>query len=292
MRIRSRTSATRGRSTRCGLEVENSRMLPSHRQIVPGVLIACLAPVAQRAAGGTQQPSRLQCAQLLSLQWPDVNISGATAVPAAGAGAVRVAHCRVDGVIGTEIHFSLLLPEDWNGKFFMVGGGGFVGSVQNSALSTVNAGYATVGTDTGHQGAGTDASWALDNLERRVNFGYLAIHRTAGTAQAILRSHYGAAATRSYFQGCSRGGGQALMEAQRFPEDFDGIVAGAPAFDWTGLAANSVAIEKVLYPDPKHLDQTPLDIQAMKKLQQAILDQCDAQDGLKDGIVQDPPSTS
>ena len=116
----------------------------------------------------------------------------------------------------------------------MGGGGGFVGSIQNSAQTTVNLGYATVGTDTGHQGAGTDASWAYNNLERQVNFGYLAVHRTAETAKAIIASYYGTPPTRNYFQGCSRGGGQALMEAQRFPADFDGIIAGAPAYDWTG----------------------------------------------------------
>jgi len=82
-----------------------------------------------------------------------------------------------------------------------------------------------------------------------------------------------------------------MMEAQRFPEDFNGIVAGAPAFDWTGIAANAVTIQKTLYPSSEHLDQTALDKEALKKLQQAILDQCDAQDGLKDGVVQDPPST-
>jgi feruloyl esterase len=235
-----------------------------------------------------QAGSRLPCARLASLQWPDVRISEAKAVPAAASEAVRVAHCRVDGVIGTEIRFSLLLPEDWNGKFFMGGGGGFVGSVQNSALSTVNAGYATVGTDTGHQGAGTDASWALDNLERRVNFGYLAIHRTAGTAKAILRSHYGANASRSYFQGCSRGGGQALMEAQRYPDDFDGIVAGAPAFDWTGIAAANIANMQAVFPHPRAPSRPMFTPDALKNIERQILEACDANDGVKDGIIDDP----
>jgi feruloyl esterase len=81
-----------------------------------------------------------------------------------------------------------------------------------------------------------------------------------------------------------------MMEAQRYPKDFDGIVAGAPAFDWTDIAANVISIQKVLYPDPKQIDHTALDMEALKKLQQAIIDQCDAQDGLKDGVVQDPPS--
>jgi feruloyl esterase len=134
------------------------------------------------------------------------------------------------------------------------------------------------------------AGWALDNLEAKLNFGYLAVHRTVAVAKALIRGYYGSDPAYCYFTGCSRGGGQAMMEAQRFPEDFDGIVAGAPAFDWTGFAAGDVAIAKALYPSPEHLDQTSLDREALRKLQQAILDQCDAQDGLKDGVVQDPPS--
>jgi hypothetical protein len=116
------------------------------------------------------------------------------------------------------------------------------------------------------------------------------VHRTAEVAKALIRSYYGADPTYSFFLGCSRGGGQAMMEAQRFSADFDGIVAGAPAFNWTGLAANTVAAQKVLYPGPTHLDHTALDHAALEKLSKSILEQCDGQDGLKDGVVQDPPS--
>ena len=154
------------------------------------------------------------------------------------------------GVIGTEIGFIAILPDNWNDRFFMGGGGGFVGEIQNSALATANMGYATAGTDTGHRGDVFDGSWAYRNLERQVNFGYLAVHRTAEVTKAIIAAHYGRPAETSYFQGCSRGGGQALMAAQRFPRDFDGIVAGAPAYDWTGFAATSVRNMQVLYPDP------------------------------------------
>src|SRR5712675_3583801 len=149
------------------------------------------------------------CAQLAQLKLPDIRITEAVAVPA-GTGAITVAHCRVTGVIGTEIKFALLMPDAWNHKFLMGGGGGFVGTVQNQAQFVVNAGYATAGTDTGHSGGVTDASWALNNLERQVNFGYLAVHRTAEASKAILRSYYGATETRAYFSGCSNGGRQAL----------------------------------------------------------------------------------
>jgi hypothetical protein len=99
----------------------------------------------------------------------------------------------------------------------MGGGGGFVGMIDNQANTTANDGYATVGTDTGHQGEMFDARWALDNLERQVNYGYVAVHRTAETAKAILRHYYRATEKHSYFSGCSNGGRQGLMEAQRFP---------------------------------------------------------------------------
>jgi hypothetical protein len=175
----------------------------------------------------------------------------------------------------------------------MGGGGGFVGTVANQALEidfltpVVKAGYATVGTDTGHQGSGIDASWALDNLERQINFGYLGVHRTAEVAKAILRSYYGADETRSYFFGCSNGGRQGLMEAQRFPDDFDGIIAGAPAADFTGIGAQFIKDARAQYPDPKNF--TPLiPFDTLKSVSTQILETCDALDEVKDGVMEDP----
>ncbi len=229
------------------------------------------------------------CAQLTQLKLLDVKVTEAVAVPA-GTGAIAVAHCRVAGVIGTEVKFSLLLPDAWNRKFLMGGGGGFVGSVVNQAQEmqgVVNTGYATAGTDTGHQGSAIDAAWALNNLERQVNFGYLAVHRTADASKAILRSYYGANETRAYFSGCSNGGRQALMEAQRFPDDFDGIVAGAPAADFTGIGAQFIKDVRAQFPDPKNL--TPLIPAAtLQSVAAQILDKCDALDGVKDGVMEDP----
>ena len=151
----------------------------------------------------------------------------------------------------------------------------------------MNDGYATVGTDTGHQGGGTDASWAYNNLERQINFGYLAVHRTAEVAKAIIAGYYGRETSRSYFQGCSRGGGQALMEAQRFPDDFEGIIAGAPAFDWTGIGVQMIRNMQVLFPDPKKL--TPMFTpETLKTVETAIVEACDMNDGVKDGVIDDP----
>lgn len=233
--------------------------------------------------------NRLSVEAVRQLRLPDVVLESVKPV-AADAKNPR-SYLAVNGVIGASIRFELLLPEDWNGRFVMGGGGGFVGTVQNSARGSVNRGYATVGTDTGHHSeTGYMAEWAIDNLEAKVNFGHLAVHRTAEVAKALIRGYYGADSEHSYFVGCSRGGGQAMMEAQRYPGDFDGIVAGAPAFNWTGLAAMSVAIAQVLYPDPAKLEHPVITKESLERLQASIIEQCDAQDGLKDGIVQDPPS--
>jgi feruloyl esterase len=240
---------------------------------------------AFRPAVAFAQAQHAECSHLTMLRFPDVKIAEATAVPAATTGVIRAPHCRVNGVIGTEIKFTLLLPDEWNHKFFMGGGGGFVGSIQNSASATVNQGYATVGTDTGHTGGGVDAKWALNNIERRVNFGYLAVHRTADVAKAIVSSYYGAASTKSYFTGCSRGGGQAVMEALRYPDDFDGVIAGAPAMDWTGIGAQFIKDAQAAYPTSTTPLFTP---EVLKSVSAQILAACDALDGVKDGVMEDP----
>jgi len=200
-------------------------------------------------------------------------------------------HCNVAGVIGTETHFELLLPETWNGKFVMGGGGGFVGSVVNIALlyGPLQQGYATVGTDTGHQAHSLDASWALNNFERVVSFGHQAVHRTAVTSRALIAAYYGQESTRNYFIGCSRGGGQALMEAQRYPEDFDGIVAGAPAYNWTHeLGARNTWINQIMYPDPEDLRVAVVGPDQARLIGIEVMKQCDSVDGIEDGILNNP----
>ena len=175
------------------------------------------------ASGWAEGTNHISVEELRQVRLPDVVIESVTAVtPDAQKKPSAAAYLEVKGVIGGHIRFELLLPEAWNGRFVMGGGGGFVGSVQNAARDSVNQGYATVGTDTGHQSQpGYLATWALDDLEAKVNFGYLAVHRTAEVAKALIRAYYHADATHCYFVGCSRGGGQAMMEAQRYPNDFD-----------------------------------------------------------------------
>ena len=201
-------------------------------------------------------------------------------------------YCLVNGAIGSEIGFELRLPDDWNGKFIMGGSGGFAGTFNNAAhdfWNVVPDGWATVATDTGHKGNPLSASWALNNLMRQVNFGHLAVHRTAVNAKALIEGYFGAEIDRSIFFGCSRGGGQALMVAQRSPELFEGIYAGAPAFAWTTeMAGRWTRNAQRMYPDPNQLAEPVIDGGALSLIGGAVMEQCDALDGLEDGILNDP----
>ena len=140
----------------------------------------------------------------------------------------------------SDIRIEVWLPAagTWNGKFLQVGNGGFAGKLPYGLMSLGLAhGYAVAGTDDGHQSAdGTDASWALGHPEKLVDFGWRAVKATTDVAHAVLNA-YGPGPRKAYFLGCSDGGREALMTAQRFPQDFDGIVAGAAAWDWTSLQA-------------------------------------------------------
>jgi len=265
----------------------NAHHFAAKSTLLTALILLCRAPSAL-----AQSTNHISLEELRQFRLPEAVLESAALVsPDLQKTPQGLAYVRVKGMIGGHIGFELLLPETWNGRFVMGGGGGFVGTVQNAARDSVNRGYATVGTDTGHQSqAGYLAGWARDNLEAQLNFGYLAVHRTAEVAKALIRVYYRTEPAYCYFVGCSRGGGQAMMEAQRYPQDFDGIVAGAPAFNWTGFSATMISIAKALYPDPNHLDHNVLTIEALKKLQQGILEQCDAQDGLRDGVIQNPAS--
>ncbi|MCE6989825.1 tannase/feruloyl esterase family alpha/beta hydrolase [Dyadobacter sp. CY323] len=225
-----------------------------------------------------------------ALDLPEVNIHTATQINAGddpdGKGPAKKAYCKLLGVIGREINFELILPADFNGRFAMSGGGGFVGVVSNSLRSLTDEGYANAGTDVGHT-KHDPSIWAVDNMERQLNFGHLAIHRTAVVCKNLIARFYCSPPSYSYFVGASRGGGQAMMEAQRYPEDFDGIVAGAPAFNWTGFSAKLVQIAQKLYRDGK-LGAQVLGKDHLALLQSRIMQQCDALDGVRDTILNDP----
>ena len=266
-------------------------------------LVACSPATDTRPKVATAAAGA--CASLASAQVADVKIREAVPLEAtdrptllpAGVQRLKVPHCKVAGTIDGSIGFELLLPNDWNGKFVMGGGGGFVGSVQNQAQDGMSAGptplergYATVGTDTGHTAPGTDASWARNDAQARENFAHRAVHRTAEVSKAFVADYYKHAVDRSYFFGCSRGGGQAMVEAQRYPEDFDGIIAAAPVLDWVGAMGAFVRDQQAIFPDPTHLESPVITADNRKLLATALKNTCDAQDGVTDGIIDDPLS--
>lgn len=255
--------------------------------------VAMTLALAGWACSVSNDPSPVagaRCTELAAMTLIDFDIVAATAV----ADVDGVPHCRVHGVIDEEINFELLLPDEWNGRFMMGGGGGYVGTVQNAALSygdgpgALERGYATVGTDTGHQGEGVQASWALHNETRQINFGHRAVHLTAEAARSIIRHYYEREEEYAYFVGCSRGGGQGMMASQRYPGDFDGIVAGAPAYHWTAFTAGFVQNQQAIFPDPSDLSTPVITPENRALLDASIRQACDRQDGVEDGVLNDP----
>jgi len=255
---------------------------------------------AQRPSGRPSEPPPVDaaaCARLASLTLPSATVASAQVVPAgkfvppAGAGegfADLPAFCRVALTIkpssDSDIKAETWLPlSGWNGKFQQVGNGAWGGSIQYGALAeTLRRGYAGASTDTGH--TGVSASFALGHPEKLIDFGYRAVHETALQGKAVIAALYGAAPRLSYFTGCSGGGRQAFMEAQRYPEDFDGIIAGAPGYNRTDQSFQLVSITQAT-----HIDKASwIPPEKYPALHQAVLNSCDALDGVTDGLISNP----
>ena len=247
-----------------------------------------------------QSPSgTAACERLATLVLPTGTITQAQTVHAGAftppgaadeGGAFRTlpAFCRVAATLkpssDSDITVEVWMPvAGWNGKFQAVGNGAFNGTINYAAMRTALArGYATSSTDTGHTGGG--ASWALGHPEKVVDFGWRAIHEMTMAAKRIIASHYERGPTFSYWNGCSAGGRQGMKAAQRFPEDFDGIIAGAPGLDWIARAAQAVRVAKVL----ESHDSARLTHTHRQLLHTAVVGKCDALDGVKDGLIENP----
>src|SRR2546423_418303 len=241
-----------------------------------GIATAAAAPVKK-------------CEELAAMPFgADVKIESAKLVPAA---ANLPEHCEVRGVIWPEARFAVKLPTDWNERFQMAGGGGWAGIISLPQVdNAVREGYASTSTDTGHDAQkepGTIFAYASKEnphaARKVIDFGYLAVHETAVLAKKIIRAYYGAEPRYSYWVGCSTGGRQGLMEAQRYPEDFDGYVIGAPVLNLTGLQAKSIYNYQIAGAGEGVI--TPAKSAALNK---AFLDKCDARDGVTDGLVENP----
>jgi hypothetical protein len=206
-----------------------------------------------------------------------------------------VAFCRVAVTLNptsdSTILAELWLPDadKWNGKFLGVGNGGFGGAVPIGDMrGALTDGYATAGDDLGHQLTSlvVEGNWVIGHPEKLKDFAYRADHVTAEFAKTLIAAYYGHAQQLSYFRGCSNGGHEALMEAQKYPADYDGIVAGAPANSFTQMSAGFLWNEIALNATPE--SQIPQS--KLAPIQKAALAQCDALDGVKDGIINDPAS--
>ncbi|OLE87446.1 MAG: hypothetical protein AUG07_00880 [Acidobacteria bacterium 13_1_20CM_2_60_10] len=242
------------------------------------------------------------CESLAALTLPDTTITVAKSEPAGTFTLPKPfsmpgppldnlpAFCRVAGEIkptkDSDIKFEVWMPAtDWNGKFMGEGNGGWSGEIWYPFMGVaLRRGYATASTDTGHEGSAGDASFALGHPEKVIDFGYRAVHEMTVKAKAIIAAYYGKEARLAYWSGCSSGGKQGLKEVQRFPLDYDGVIAGAPANFWTHLIASGIWIAQATRENPA--GYIPKEKYAV--LHKAVLDACDAADGVKDGVLEDP----
>jgi Tannase and feruloyl esterase len=259
--------------------------------------LAATVILSQIAAGAS-------CESLTSLKLPDTTIDSAQAVaagafappPARGRGFGKQtvsfkdlpAFCRVTATVkpssDSDIKIEVWMPAaGWNQKFEADGNGGFTGSINPATLAAaLDRGYSTAMTDTGHQGG--SASFAAGHPEKVIDFGYRAVHEMVVKAKAIMAAYYGQGPKYSYWNGCSAGGRQGLKEAQMFPDDFNGVVAGAPAIYWTGRAAQAISIAQGVHES----EDSAIPAAKLPALHKAVLEACDALDGVKDGVIENP----
>jgi len=209
----------------------------------------------------------------------------AAAMPAASG---APAHCRVTGLIAPEIAFEVSLPSKWNGRFYMIGNGGHAGEALDDAgrvaqrNQALQLGFAFAQTNTGHDARKEPGgTFVMSNPQKAIDYAWRAVHLTATTAKDITKDYYGKAVSRAYWNSCSNGGRQGLLEAQRFPEDFDGIVANAPWVDQTGFTIGAMWNQKAL-------SQAPVTPAKLALVADRVMATCDAVDGLKDGLIDDP----
>jgi feruloyl esterase len=193
-------------------------------------------------------------------------------------------YCEVRGKMPPDLKFEVRLPTQWNQRLLYVGGGGFDGAIPSPLGYQFKQGYATAASDGGHTGTGTsDESWALDP-EKLKDFAFRSVHKTMGVARALLQLRYGQSAVRAYFEGCSNGGREALIQAQRYPNDFDGIIARAPAWNFTDLllAGNQIARQSFTS------NANQLSTAKIATLSNAVLAACDHLDGSLDRVISNP----
>jgi feruloyl esterase len=243
-----------------------------------GVLVSWTGPQAQQPASPSAAVA-CDVSALRRLAPAGTTITAATAVAATG---TAPAHCLVDGHAaspGNTVNFRLGLPASWNGKFYFEGVGGLGGTI-GSLGKGLERGYASASTDTGH--LASDPDWGKSRA-KEIDYGYRGTHVTAVAAKALTSAFYQRPPAHAYFNGCSNGGRQALMEVQRYPDDFDGVVAGDPAMGTPMQVGRAVFFQQLLSSKANYVP-----VEAIELLSRATLAACDGKDGLVDGLISDP----
>jgi len=268
------------------------------RTLAAGVVIGSAADRWPTASAREQQIApaiTASCERLAARAFPNTAISFARQVEtgavfdiAGQLATASLAFCRVAATLtpspDSDIKIEVWMPAaGWNRKFQAVGNGAFSGAIAYPAMMTaLRRGYAAASTDTGH--SGNTAAFSIGHPEKLTDFGWRSVHEMSRISKQIIEAYYPDAIRYAYWNGCSAGGRQALQEAQRFPDDFDGIVAGAPGLDWTGRAAQALRVAKVLEASTSSRLLAP----ARRLLHEAALGVCDAADGVADGVIDNP----
>ena len=254
------------------------------------LLTTVLMQPAVAAPGKALQTPQARCEALSGVDFsaiPDAptQVLKSTFFPAS---ATRVAYCAVDANVSPTVGIGLWLPADnWNGKYIVRGCGGFCGSIEMelACKQHLRDGYACLHTDMGHKSTMVDGKWAYNNLQGVVDFGFRATHVATVAGKAITENYYSKSPRYSYFMACSTGGRQGMVEAERFPHDFDGIAVIAPVIDETGAGV------QLLWSTVVNRDSAGHEILTADKiagLHQAVVRACDMNDGVKDGLIGDP----
>src|SRR5579863_1326813 len=269
----------------------NCALLRTVRVSAAALFAACSSHLALAAPAA--------CESLSPLKLDHTVIASAQAVPAGPFQVVSFmgpttvdlpAFCRVilsirptaDSDIGVEVWLPVA---NWNGRLQSLGNGGLAGVIDTAGMaSALRAGYAAAATDTGHHGSPASGDWALHHPEKVADFGFRSEHEMTVEAKALIAAFYGSGPKYSYWNGCSEGGNQALTEAQQFPADYDGILAGAPANYFFHLMVSSIWTSHAIHKDPA----TFLAPAKLPGITAAVMAQCDAADGVKDGVLEDP----
>ena len=277
------------------LKLDVDRIIPIHlpadgRKVTRAEFLRAAGRPVTQTASFNPPPAGIACSvQELQPRAPKGSTITQARTTTVEEGGQSITYCAVDAEVetpGNRVRFRLGLPANWNGNFYFEGVGGFGGTIAglNAGLSR---GYASASTDTGHQGIATDASWGLNNPAKKLDYAHRGTHVTAVAAKGLSQAYYGSAPRHAYFNGCSNGGRQALMEAQRYPDDFDGLIAGDPALGTMGQIRRTLTYQAMLT-SPDRL----LPLSKVKLVADAVVASCDGRDGLTDGLISDPRACS